>query len=54
MVHDCDLIFQDLIYVLDIRIWRDRKINGYESKNGQNDEHQFLIYYMIMRKLENT
>ncbi len=39
MVQDCGLIFQDLIYVLDIRIWRDREINGYESKNGQNYEH---------------
>ena len=49
MILDCGLIFQDLIYVLDIRILRDREIDGYESKNGQNYEHQFLIYYMIMR-----
>lgn len=36
MVKDCGLIFQDLIYVLDIGIWRDRKINGYESKKRTN------------------
>ena len=49
MVHDCGLIFQDLISVLDIRIWRDRKINGYESKNGQIDVEQFRIYCIIIR-----
>ena len=43
MVQDCGLRFQDRISVLDIRIWRDRKINSYELKNG-NDVDDGISY----------
>ena len=43
MVHDYGLRFQDRISVLDIRIWRYRKINSYELKNVNVVEQQFRI-----------
>jgi hypothetical protein len=54
MVHDYNLRFQDWISVLDIRIWRDREINGYGTKTDIMLMTVFRIYYIIMREQGNT
>jgi hypothetical protein len=53
MVQDCGLNFQDRIYVLDIRSWLHKKINGYEPNMDKFMLKNFRTYYIIMREPEN-